>query len=198
MSKRLFLAALAASSAFGFHAQAATVTGASTIRITGPANDFLQIAEVVAKDYNGVNVAPFASTSAFSNYPNPNPAYYGPQNLIDGVIENPDDLYHSAGTGSNEFAQLTFSAPRNLSSLTLFGRVVLATSRNIYNVEIRNASNTRLFSGELDARNAPATVNFDLVAPGVPEPAAWTMMIGGFALVGAASRRRASASVTYA
>jgi hypothetical protein len=198
MKNGLLFAALATSSTLGFQAQAATVIGASTIRITGPANDFLQIAEVVAKDYNGVNIAPLAATSAFSNYPHPNPAYYGPQNLIDGIIDNSDDLYHSAGTGANEFAQLTFAAPQNLSSLTLFGRVVLATSRNIYNVEIRNAGNALLFSGVLDARSAPATVNFDLAAPGVPEPAAWAMMIGGFALVGAASRRQTGASVTYA
>jgi hypothetical protein len=198
MKKKLLLAALAATSVIGFQAQAATVVGATTIRITGPANDFLQIAEIVARDYNGANVAPLASTSAFSNYPNPNPDYYGPQNLIDGVVDNSDDLYHSAGTGSNEFAQLTFSAPQNLSSLTLFGRVVLATTRNIYNVEIRNAGNALLFSGVLDARVSPATVNFELATPGVPEPAVWAMMIGGFALVGAASRRRTLASITYA
>jgi hypothetical protein len=32
----------------------------------------------------------------------------------------------------------------------------------------------------------------------VPEPAAWAMMIGGFGLIGAASRRRLRSSVTYA
>jgi hypothetical protein len=35
-------------------------------------------------------------------------------------------------------------------------------------------------------------------APVVPEPAAWAMMIGGLGLVGAALRRRAPASVSYA
>jgi PEP-CTERM motif len=42
------------------------------------------------------------------------------------------------------------------------------------------------------------TYNYDLLPAAVPEPAAWAMMIGGFALVGAASRRRARASVTFA
>ncbi|MBA2920153.1 PEPxxWA-CTERM sorting domain-containing protein [Sphingomonas sp. MAH-20] len=191
MKAKLLLAALAAcSSALGFEVQAATVIGAKTIRITGPASDYLQIAEVVANDYNGINIAPTASTSAFSNYPHPNPVYYGPQNLIDGVVNDPDDLYHSAGTGAGEFAQLTFAAPQNLSSLTLFGRVVLATGRNIYNVEIRNAANGLLYSGTLDARMAPATVAFDLPAPGVPEPATWAMILGGFACLGTALRRR--------
>lgn len=29
-------------------------------------------------------------------------------------------------------------------------------------------------------------------APAIPEPAAWTMMVGGFGLIGAAARRRAA------
>ena len=33
---------------------------------------------------------------------------------------------------------------------------------------------------------------------GVPEPAAWAMMLAGFGLVGAAMRRRQTAQVTYA
>jgi hypothetical protein len=32
----------------------------------------------------------------------------------------------------------------------------------------------------------------------IPEPAAWAMMLGGFGLIGAASRRRARTSITYA
>ena len=32
----------------------------------------------------------------------------------------------------------------------------------------------------------------------VPEPASWTMMLGGFSLLGAAARRRSRAQVTYA
>jgi hypothetical protein len=35
------------------------------------------------------------------------------------------------------------------------------------------------------------------VAP-IPEPATWAMMLGGFGLIGAASRRRSRAGVTYA
>ncbi|MFD1611001.1 PEPxxWA-CTERM sorting domain-containing protein [Sphingomonas tabacisoli] len=198
MKIKLVSAALAMCfSCTGYHAQAATIVDAKTIRITGPANDYLQIAELVAKDYNDANVAPTAATSAFSNYPNSDPNYYGPQNLVDGVVDDQDDLYHSAGTGPNEFAQLTFAAPQSLSSLTLFGRVVLATGRNIYNVEIRNAADALLYSGTFDARTAPATVNFDVAGPGVPEPATWAMMLGGFAFAGAASRRRRSAQVRY-
>jgi hypothetical protein len=35
------------------------------------------------------------------------------------------------------------------------------------------------------------------VAP-IPEPATWAMMVGGFGLIGAASRRRSRANEAYA
>ena len=40
--------------------------------------------------------------------------------------------------------------------------------------------------------------NFRINVAAIPEPATWAMMIGGFGLVGAASRRRARANVTFA
>ena len=43
------------------------------------------------------------------------------------------------------------------------------------------------------------TFTYEAVAgPGVPEPATWAMMIGGFGMAGAAMRRRRKVSVTYA
>ena len=41
--------------------------------------------------------------------------------------------------------------------------------------------------------------NFDLTieAAGVPEPTTWAMMLGGFGVLGAASRRRVRSTVTY-
>lgn len=177
-------------------AHAVVVAGASTIRITaGPGADYLQIAEVIANDYDGLNVAPLASFSTLSVYPHATPNYYGPENLVDGVVANSDDLYHSGGTSPSEFVQLSFATPQDLSSLTLYGRVELATYRNIYNVEIRNASGDLLFSQTLDARGGPnlqgpATVTFDRVAAGVPEPGTWAMMLAGFGAAGVGMRRR--------
>lgn len=37
-----------------------------------------------------------------------------------------------------------------------------------------------------------------LAVAGIPEPATWAMMIGGFGVIGAAARRRSRAQVTYA
>ncbi len=44
-------------------------------------------------------------------------------------------------------------------------------------------------------RWAEVSVKIDSVGAGVPEPAAWTLMIGGFGLTGATLRRRRSAAV---
>jgi hypothetical protein len=41
-------------------------------------------------------------------------------------------------------------------------------------------------------------ITFGSATPGVPEPATWAMMIGGFGLVGAAMRRRTKISVQFA
>ena len=49
-----------------------------------------------------------------------------------------------------------------------------------------------------DGNDYVGNFRINAVANAVPEPAAWAMMIGGFGLVGAASRRRARTAVTYA
>lgn len=172
-------------------ASAAAVVGATTIKITGaPGVDYLQIAEVIATDYADVNLAPLATKTTSSVYGHPTPDYYGTHNLVDGVTSNPDDLYHSGGTGPSEFVLFTFATPQDLASLTLYGRTLLAQPRNIYNVEIRNSTNSLLFSGTMDARtNSPVTVNFDVVT-GVPEPSTWAIMILGLGAVGRSMRSR--------
>jgi hypothetical protein len=45
---------------------------------------------------------------------------------------------------------------------------------------------------------AGATITATIAAGAVPEPASWAMMIGGFGMLGAAARRRARTTVTYA
>lgn len=46
--------------------------------------------------------------------------------------------------------------------------------------------------------NGTITLDINGAAGGIPEPAAWAMMLAGFGLVGAAMRRRETMQVTYA
>jgi choice-of-anchor C domain-containing protein len=61
---------------------------------------------------------------------------------------------------------------------------------------------TLSFSGDLASSTGSAGVAYgaalDNVSVTVPEPASWALMIAGFGLVGAATRRRSKVQVTYA
>lgn len=72
---------------------------------------------------------------------------------------------------------------------------------NFSHVDLSDFANGHVTDGvNGDLSSVPETiyVRFNANAGAVPEPATWAMMIGGFALIGAASRRRVSSSVTYA
>ncbi len=97
----------------------------------------------------------------------------------------------------------------NFFSLHNFDGLVSATA---YGVTNNLLGSTQLFSGDLvlsyagiarvhllSLDNDPTTLDtltFNEVTPvvGVPEPASWAMMIAGFGLIGAATRRRRAAA----
>lgn len=173
-------------------ATAATVIGASQVHVTSTNGDYLQIAELLAFDFGGMNVAyagNMGTVSALNQYS----AESQPSNAIDGVYPRSyyqtPGIYHSAGTAF-DFLDVFFGAPTTLSSLTIYGRTDCCTERDIYDVSILNARNETLYSGVLDAsQNGSATVTFDRPFA-VPEPATWLIMLAGFGAVGAVLRRR--------
>jgi hypothetical protein len=79
------------------------------------------------------------------------------------------------------------------------GSYVLSAATRIIGVEVGTGSGwAGTFSGAVDHVNVDfaragttgVSTNFELAAGGVPEPASWALMIGGFAMAGAALRRR--------
>jgi len=173
-------------------AAAATLVGASQVHVTSTDATYLQIAELLAFDFGGTNVAyagNMGTVAALNQYS----AESEPSNAIDGLYPrsyyDAPGIYHSMGT-SLDYLNVFFGAPTNLASLTIYGRTDCCTSRDIFNVSILNARDEILYSGVLDARaNGSATITFDQPVS-VPEPATWLMMLAGFGAVGAVLRRR--------
>ena len=172
-------------------AGAATVIGATKIVITSTANDYLQVAEVVATEFgSGTDVA-LASLGATAAAPDQWNDTTNPINAIDGNFAgdfNNGEIFHSAG--SNGLLTINLAYAATLSSLSIYGRTDCCTQRDIYNVSIFNAAGSLLYSTSgLNADRKTGTITFD--APSVvPEPASWALMLTGFAFVGAGMRRR--------
>ncbi|MBL8773417.1 MAG: PEPxxWA-CTERM sorting domain-containing protein [Phenylobacterium sp.] len=171
-------------------ATAATpVVDAVRIEISSAVPDFLQIFDVQALELgsldNVASAAEGASASAVSSG-------FGTSagDAIDASVFSP--YYSGSGDG---LEKLTIQLGRiaTLSSLSIRGRTDCCRARDFWNVSIFGAGDTLLFSGQLDARQAPGSVaSVDFPAPpgGVPEPATWAMMILGFGAAGAAIRTR--------
>ncbi|MBL8772949.1 MAG: PEP-CTERM sorting domain-containing protein [Phenylobacterium sp.] len=187
-------------------AQAVTVVGAKSITVKNALPDYLQVAELLAFDFGGQNVALASNggvATALSRYPIGEAPEGGPGEANDGVYPADFDysatpvvpgVYHSAGAGPSEFLTITFSAATTLASVAIYGRGDCCETRDLYDVTIHGAAGEVLFTGRLDARTTGYdSVSFDRPVAGVPEPAAWTMMILGFGGAGVLLRRRPGA-----
>lgn len=198
--KRMFAAVALAASVLGAagSANAATLLGATSVRITSAIPNYIQIAELLAFDTMETNVA-FAGNGGVATGSSQYSAESQPVNAIDGLFPRSyydvPGIFHSLGAGSGEFLNVSFAAPTSLNRLTVYGRTDCCSDRDFFNFTVFGVNNTVLASGTLDARaTGSASVNF-AAAGVVPEPAAWTMMIAGFGGIGAILRRRRSPAV---
>lgn len=198
--------ALAASLLGLASASYANVVDVSKIKITstetGNGNGWIQIAEVIALNESFNNVS-FSGASSAGVYQN-NDANWGANFAIDGNVSHTGHtgFYHSKTTGSSEYLQLDFGSATELSSITIFGRNNCCQSRDVFNVQLLDASDNVLFSADaLDAQyhaTAPFSnknfVTLDLSqVSAVPEPSTYAMMIGGLGLIGLLASRRKKA-----
>lgn len=192
----------------------ATAFGISSVVIQhAGAADWLQVAEVVALNTIGTNVASIANGGvATSSGQYAGTGYLvqsGAGNAINGTIggnyfsATPAQwIFHSDSTSTSEFLKVTFASAQNLQSLLIYGRTDCCGTRDIYNVTLYDAANAVVatFSNQ-SANNAAhlATINFTanygVVPAPVPEPATWISLIAGFALLGTALRRRSQPAI---
>ena len=92
--------------------------------------------------------------------------------------------------GFNTVPLLGFNPSRNVQNF-LVGPVPAFNPLSVYNFQINvGATPSILYFGVMDGQYGDNGGRFDITVSGVPEPANWAMLIAGFGLVGAASRRR--------
>jgi hypothetical protein len=149
----------------------------SYLEITNTKGTWLQVAEVIAIDMfgNDMALASFAKASA----PNQWDGSTAPENTIDGITAGSYSLgqiFHDGIKGST--LTITFNSLQNLSSIQIFGRTGCCSNRDIYNVS---------FFGEQS--NNLQTINslFPSVITDVPEPN--TLAIFALVIMGLAARR---------
>jgi len=186
MTNKLKLAFVAAAASAAMVASAADAgTFVTSITITSAIPSYLQIAELEAFS-NGVDVASSANgatavgSSVYS-------AFSTADKAIDGNTGGnyyTDTIFHSAGSGPNEYLTVTLAnGGADISSLSIFGRTDCCGDRDIYKYSFLNAAGDVVGGGTLNATRGSATA-------AVPEIATWGMMLAGFGMIGFAARRR--------
>ena len=137
---------------------AMTVSGVSTIRVTTFANPgVLQIAEIVALDPHGTDLALAATSTTTSS----GAAFNSEEaSAINGITTGgcefgctPADPGPEAGRGmfhavfgSGEFFEVHLNTPADISALSIFGRIDCCSDRDIYNVTLLAEGGGVLFS----------------------------------------------------
>ncbi|PZQ54875.1 MAG: hypothetical protein DI570_22765 [Phenylobacterium zucineum] len=178
---------------------AATVATSIRIQNAKTGGDWLQIGELQVFSA-GVNIALASGgalvygTGSYSPESNPGKA-------VDGNVSTAyPDIYHSDGAGPTEYLEVKFTGAFDVSDIVIYGRGDCCGERNYFTYQLfefgRHGS-VLVAEGVLDARNARNSASVSLpTAPvaAVPEPAAWAVMLAGFALTGATLRRRRPAA----
>lgn len=210
MKMKLKIALAAGALSLSTSAHAATVnidlSGASTgTQISAPGGSFAQIfagQTVVGASISGsptgpltlaaagtINVAFFApGVSPAANSLLSQPGNAAPLSILfDSLADSLTFTMGSANAGSilnvNSFAEN--------GSLLGSTQIVMLDGYNIYNLSgLGNFKGLTFFDNNDPAGVRFMNLSYNSVAGGVPEPAAWAMMLAGFGMAGAAMRRR--------
>ncbi|WP_353218060.1 hypothetical protein [Sandarakinorhabdus sp.] len=157
------------------------ITGARKIRVTSAATprSYLQVAELQAVEaITGKNVA-LATEGGTAASSGTDYVGTGHDRAIDGVFPGAyPEIYHSGKDDDAQFLEVTFAAPANLASVTIYGRSGMCFDRDCYKITILNDAGQELFSGQLDNRlleGGGNSLTFAVAASPPPETATVTV-----------------------
>ncbi len=159
MLHRIYLLALIlACPACAGLAQAAGLAGVKDIRVSRTHSDNdIQVVELQAiESASGANVAlatrgTVASASSMFWFGEPAPA-----KAIDGQYQdkNYPNMFHSSGRNKDDWLKITFDTPKDLRTVTMYGRADCCAYRDVYKLEFLDAKGKLLHTAFLDAHNA--------------------------------------------
>ena len=157
----------------------ATLMGVSYIEITNEINTWLQVAEVVALDTEGNDVALAATATATA--PDQWSWKSGPEKAIDGITAGSygaGQIFHEGSPYTNDPLTITFNSIQTLSTIQIFGRTDCCTNRDVYRVTYFDDQGSAITSAVMNAGD---------VTNVIPEPS--TIAIFALGILGLASRR---------
>ncbi len=172
-----------------------TASNARTIVVSSAVPTWLEIAEIEAITFDGTNLALAGNGGtavSTSDYCACSPA----SKAIDGVRPATwPQIWHSGGPGWEQNIRVQLASPTNLFMVSIWGGGEPGFQyRDNFHLVVLDAANATLWEGNLDASGLGGqAISVEFLAPAVPEPASWMMLVAGLGLVGVALRRRAQA-----